>query len=97
MIFVYILESKKSGRYYIGCTSDVEKRLDKHNLGLVEATKKFRPYELKLKQAFQNISEARKVEARLKRLKRKDYLQKAIVNQNIRFRAISSSGRASDS
>ena len=97
MTYVYILESEKTGRYYIGCSDDIEERLKKHNMGMVEATKKFRPFQLKLKQEFQNLTEARAVEARLKKLKRKDYIKKAIKNQNIRFRAISSAGRAGHS
>ena len=97
MPYVYILESEKTGRYYIGCSHDVEERLKKHNMGMVEATRKFRPFQLKLKQEFQNLTEARQIEVRLKKLKRKDYIRKAIENQNIQFWATSSSGRATDS
>ena len=86
MAYVYILESLKSGRYYIGCSNDVERRLKKHNAGVVQATKKHRPFGLRLKQEFQNITEARQVEAKLKRLKRRDYIQRAIENQKIEFR-----------
>ncbi|MEI6479299.1 MAG: GIY-YIG nuclease family protein [bacterium] len=33
MWFVYILKSLKDGRYYIGSTSDIEKRVERHNHG----------------------------------------------------------------
>ena len=37
--YVYILKSLKDGKYYIGCTSDVEARLQFHNSGLQWSTK----------------------------------------------------------
>jgi len=39
--YVYILESIKDGRYYIGSTLDVEKRLKFHNAGK-QRSKKYR-------------------------------------------------------
>ena len=47
MYFVYLLESINTGKWYIGFTPvDVPKRLDKHNLGLVQSSKSFRPWRL---------------------------------------------------
>ncbi len=94
MAYVYILESEKSGRYYIGSSDNVEKRLSRHNAGLVEATRRYGSFKLKFKQKFRDEAEARQIEAKLKRLKRKDYIKKIIESQTIRFRATSSSGRA---
>ena len=37
--FVYILYSNKDNRLYVGCTSDLEKRVKRHNSGDVTATK----------------------------------------------------------
>jgi len=34
--FVYILESLKNGKYYIGYSSDAEKRLRVHNQGITK-------------------------------------------------------------
>ena len=31
MYYVYLIYSRKSGKYYIGYTSDLRKRLSKHN------------------------------------------------------------------
>lgn len=36
--WVYILLSKRDQRLYVGCTTDVEKRLKRHNDGCVPAT-----------------------------------------------------------
>ena len=96
--FVYILESLKTGRYYIGCTFDCKKRLKRHNDGYVPATKNFRPFKLVFEQQFSDVSAARSVESKLKRLKRKDYLQDIIKEGRIKASwAISSCGRAIDS
>jgi len=46
MFFTYILQSAKSGRYYIGHTEDIQKRLERHNTGKVTATKNKGPWSL---------------------------------------------------
>ncbi|MDP2209598.1 MAG: GIY-YIG nuclease family protein [Bacteroidota bacterium] len=37
--FVYILQSEKDGSFYIGSTSNVSLRLERHNLGWSKSTK----------------------------------------------------------
>jgi len=44
--YIYILQSKKDHKYYIGQTSDVEKRLAEHNRGKVHSTKHRIPLEV---------------------------------------------------
>jgi putative endonuclease len=39
MHFVYILQIKKSGRYYVGQTQDLAKRLQKHSRGETKSMK----------------------------------------------------------
>ena len=34
MFFVYVLQSKSTGKFYVGQTQDLERRLDEHNRGL---------------------------------------------------------------
>jgi predicted GIY-YIG superfamily endonuclease len=34
---VYILQSEKTGRFYVGHTQDVQERLARHNCGAMEA------------------------------------------------------------
>jgi putative endonuclease len=46
MHFVYILLSEKTGKYYVGQTSNLEARLARHNAGRVPATKATRPWTL---------------------------------------------------
>ena len=43
---VYILYSKKDRKLYVGCTSNIEDRIKRHNSGNVDATKHRRPLDL---------------------------------------------------
>ena len=38
-MFVYVLYSEKSSRYYVGHTADIDKRLKRHNSGMVPSTR----------------------------------------------------------
>jgi len=46
MYFVYILQSEKNSRYYIGYTSSVRDRLKHHNSGANQSTKPYRPWKV---------------------------------------------------
>lgn len=89
--FVYILQSLKNGQYYIGSTKNIDKRLLKHNLGYVKATRNFRPYILKLSQEYKTITDARNIEYRIKNLKRRDYIKKIIDDGYIKITRVRSS------
>ncbi len=95
MPYVYILESERNGKYYIGSTVDVDRRLNEHNSGKHHTGKRLAPFRIVFKQEFVDIATARKTENRLKKYKRRDFLEKIIKDGE--FRAISSSGRAIDS
>jgi len=86
MAYVYILKSKNNDFYYIGATSNIGNRLQKHNKGKVISTKGYLPFDLIFKQEYENILIAKKVEKRIKKLKRKDYLKKIINDGIIRLK-----------
>jgi putative endonuclease len=44
--YVYVLQSEKDREFYVGCTSDVEKRVEEHNSGQVQSTKMRLPMKL---------------------------------------------------
>lgn len=67
--FVYILRSLKDGKYYVGLTSNIEKRLEYHNSGRVRSTKHRTPFELLYKEVYATRSEAREREKYLKSYK----------------------------
>ena len=75
---MYILQSEKSGKYYIGSTDNLEKRLIRHNKGYSKYTKNKGPFKIAYKEEFQTRSEAKKREYYLKSLKSKVAIEKLI-------------------
>jgi putative endonuclease len=75
MYFVYILYSEKCGRHYIGYCEDVQVRLERHNRGLVKATRNCGPYIVKATKEFSTELEARREELRLKKAKSGKYVE----------------------
>lgn len=82
--FVYILLSLKDKGLYIGCTSNLERRVRRHNSGFVFATQNRVPLVLIYNEQFENKGEAFNRErflkslwgARFKKQILKDYLNK---------------------
>jgi len=66
MYYVYVLLSKKDGKFYIGQTNNLKKRLNRHYAGLVKSTRHRRPLELLLFEEYATRSEAMKRETFLK-------------------------------
>jgi len=81
--YVYILQSKRNNVYYIGSTNNLERRIKEHNTGQVKYTKNMIPWELKFFKEYDSLTEARKIEYKLKKLKRKDIIKKIIEEQKI--------------
>ena len=69
MYKIYILQSLKTNRYYIGQTSDMDQRLIMHNSGHVKSTKNHRPWKVVYSETFQNRSNACKRELKIKSYK----------------------------
>lgn len=65
---VYILYSRKDGKLYVGCTSNIEERLKRHESGHVRATAHRRPLTLIKVEIFDVKREAFKRERYLKSL-----------------------------
>ena len=72
---VYALISQKDGNLYIGLTSDLEKRVERHNRGYEKATRNRRPFVLVYKEELPNRQEARKREKFLKSGCGREYLK----------------------
>ena len=66
MFYVYILRSIDFGKIYIGFTKDLEKRVEHHNLGLDNYTKKYLPWKLIFYEAYLSEEDARRREIFLK-------------------------------
>lgn len=68
MFYVYLLKSEKSGKLYIGRTTNLFKRIREHNLGENKSTKAFRPWKLAYYEAYCSSQDAEDRESRLKQL-----------------------------
>ncbi|MFA5188424.1 MAG: GIY-YIG nuclease family protein [Patescibacteria group bacterium] len=66
---VYILQSLKNGRYYIGHIADIQNRLRQHNNGEVKSTKPYLPWKVKYTEKCKTKSDAYKRELEIKRYK----------------------------
>ena len=78
---VYILESQKNYRYYVGSTDNINRRISEHNIGKVFSTKNMRPWKIKVFIECETLTEARSSEYRLKKYKRRDILDKVIQDK----------------
>jgi len=76
MYKVYILYSKLLDKYYIGHTSDLIKRLYKHNRGLVKSTKNGCPWQTVYIEDFGNKKEAYRRELQIKSYKKGEAFKK---------------------
>ena len=80
MFFTYILESSTTGKFYIGSTNNLEKRIIQHNKGYNKSTKGGIPWRLIHYFSFNTRSEAIKLEMKLKKMKSRKRLLKYISN-----------------
>jgi len=69
MYKVYILQSIKDGKYYIGCTRNLERRFLEHNRGQTKSTKNRRPFRLVYVEFFKDKHLASKREREIKNYK----------------------------
>lgn len=75
---VYVLKSQKDGNLYIGCTSNIQKRLLMHEQGKVFSTKNRLPVELIYHETYDDKYEAFKMERFYKTAKGKRILKNKI-------------------
>lgn len=80
MFTVYILQSLKDKKTYIGYTNNFERRFEQHISGRSNSTKHRTPFKLLFKEEFENKLEAKKREIWWKsgtgRRKLKEYFEK---------------------
>jgi len=78
MYFVYVLKNP-SNKHYIGLTSNIEKRLKKHNTGSGRWTKYKGPWELAYHESFEYKKDAAKRECEIKSYKGGNAFKKLIA------------------
>lgn len=83
--FVYIFKDVRE-RFYIGSTDNLERRLRQHKAGHTQTTRNMCKPILVFNQKFDSLQQARKIENRLKKLKRKDYIEKIVKDGYIKMK-----------
>lgn len=81
--YVYILQSLKNNRYYVGSTQNIEIRFAQHDNGRVKSTKYLRPLKIVYCEEFDEIAFARKLEYLIKKTKSKRVIEKIISSCSI--------------
>jgi len=72
-------------KFYIGSTIDLVRRIKDHARGNTQTTRRMKDPQLVFKQEYPTLQQARLIERRLKKLKRKDYLEKIILDGYIKM------------
>jgi len=80
--YVYILQSEKDQRFYFGQTQNLDKRLEYHNAGRSNYTRKFIPWGLYAYKIVDTRSEAMRYERMLKNLHSRSKVLAFIARHN---------------
>ena len=99
MFYVYALISEKDGALYIGISSNPQKRLYEHNVGMTRSTRNRKPFRLVYMEKCLDRKMAREREKQLKSGSGREFLKKNFLRNSklIKSCAASSVGRAADS
>ena len=84
-MYTYILQSEKTGRYYIGSTNDLNRRLTEHNSGHTRSLLNQRPLKVVFYKEYANMIEARSMERKLKKLKSRDIIERIVRDQHLKL------------
>ncbi len=78
MCIVYIIQSLKTKKYYIGITSDINQRIKHHNSGANKSTKNKGPWILVYQEIFPNKNQAWLREKQIKKYKSGEAFKKLV-------------------
>ena len=66
MQYVYLIKSARKDFFYVGCTNDLPKRLERHNKRQILSTRNYAPFKLIYYEAYQDARDAFEREKKLK-------------------------------
>jgi putative endonuclease len=75
---LYILFSEKIKKYYIGSTTDIERRIIDHNRGKEKFTKTGMPWVIVYTEIFEDLIDARRRELYIKKQKSRKFIEALI-------------------
>jgi putative endonuclease len=75
MFTAYILQSSKTGRYYVGHTADLDGRLIRHNSGVTLSGRNRGPWMVVYREEFATRAQAVRREREIKRWKSHKYIE----------------------
>jgi putative endonuclease len=78
MFYTYVLQSEGDGKFYTGSTVNLKLRFEQHNKGLVESTKRRKPFRLVYYEACIDREDAARREKYLKTYHGKMYVRRRI-------------------
>jgi len=81
MFTTYVLYSATADRLYIGHTSDIDARLQRHNAGKVRSTKAYRPWRIIYTESFPTRADAMARERDLKSHQGRAFIRRVILNE----------------
>lgn len=82
---LYILQSMVNGRYYIGSTNNLTRRLGEHNSGKSIYTNLTKPFGLVFSKNYSTLEEARSIEYKLKRFKSRKIIEQIIKEEDVKL------------
>ncbi|MFH1519980.1 MAG: GIY-YIG nuclease family protein [Candidatus Omnitrophota bacterium] len=80
MHWIYVLQSKKDNKFYIGSTGDLNQRIKCHDKGKVRSTKSRRPLKLIYSEEYDTVTQARQRENFLKTGQGRKWLKDNILD-----------------
>jgi putative endonuclease len=83
MFYVYILQSIKDKKLYIGYSANLKERIKEHIRGVVMSTKNRRPMDLIYYEAYRSEKDARVREIFLKTGKGREFIKKNIIHSRV--------------
>jgi putative endonuclease len=83
--YVYIIKFVDSGRFYVGSTTDLKRRLYQHSHNHTRSTANLGKFELVFSQQIPDLKTARSAEKRIKFWKRRDFIEKIVEEGEISF------------
>jgi len=83
MYYVYVLQSERDKKFYIGQTADLKRRYTEHQRGNVESTKNRLPMKLLCYEAYQTKEESSRREEFLKSSDGRKDIKKRIIESLI--------------